>query len=569
MVSPKYKCHKRIKSIFSQYHIGACTKTGRNRARLVKGSDLNALCLGGPFQDDDEYAICDKFKKTLNRGTIKKPEPPSIPLPPTQTVPSLPAAINPAKKMSTPAAERQGKREVAKFCHQIQEQLKVLQEENSQLRFIIKEMQKEEKIKNKKENEKKEEECILEPLRKKHKVDESITVPPLPQFISPSPNACKRQCSSNQYINDTPSDDHKLSNPQYEIQSTLQPPPVVSTTAAPSTNDQSRIKTKTVAIQCNQSSFHQTDSDRVIVTHPLSDKVSGVQQIDTSLPQTTIPTTTTKEHQQPVPTQSTYTEHSDTSDITDGDDKEEILPLHHAAPDSTLPINPLSNIALNSLGLLNKWQSPEALLLFTGKVKNSKRKRKSKKKKQQLFHDEEDDIDVREHVIEKLHILRNAYLTSEGWKDVVDDNDSCNHCTPYEAFVIRQKALYLFVLMECALEYYEEITWREICSEALRIVSESNEITSTTTNTSLMSWFREFRSTNTFPNPSSARLGRSKIPLLLRNNPDLHDAFSNYVRQNLDSLSTNGIHQFLFDKALPEIIKKSMKIKKTVKRTCV
>mmetsp|Transcript_26808 Transcript_26808/g.33055 ORF Transcript_26808/g.33055 Transcript_26808/m.33055 type:complete len:124 (+) Transcript_26808:697-1068(+) len=123
--------------------------------------------------------------------------------------------------------------------------------------------------------------------------------------------------------------------------------------------------------------------------------------------------------------------------------------------------------------------------------------------------------------------------------------------------------------MECALEYYEEITWREICSEALRIVSESNEITSTTTNTSLMSWFREFRSTNTFPNPSSARLGRSKIPLLLRNNPDLHDAFSNYVRQNLDSLSTNGIHQFLFDKALPEIIKKSMKIKKTVKRTCV
>jgi len=134
MVSPKYKCHKRIKSIFSQYHIGACTKTGRNRARLVKGSDLNALCLGGPFQDDDEYAICDKFKKTLNRGTIKKPEPPSIPLPPTQTVPSLPAAINPAKKMSTPAAERQGKREVAKFCHQIQEQLKVLQEENSQLR---------------------------------------------------------------------------------------------------------------------------------------------------------------------------------------------------------------------------------------------------------------------------------------------------------------------------------------------------------------------------------------------------------------------------------------------------
>ena len=72
----------------------------------------------------------------------------------------------------------------------------------------------------------------------------------------------------------------------------------------------------------------------------------------------------------------------------------------------------------------------------------------------------------------------------------------------------------------------------------------------------MMSWFRAFCCTNTFPNPAKTRLGQSKIPLLLQNNPDLHDAFSNYVRQNLESLSTNRIHQFLFDKTLPEIIKK-------------
>ena len=104
-----------------------------------------------------------------------------------------------------------------------------------------------------------------------------------------------------------------------------------------------------------------------------------------------------------------------------------------------------------------------------------------KKQKQKLFHDSEDDIDVREHVIEKSNILRNAYLTSEGWKELIDDNDSCNHCTLYEILVIQQKAVYLFVLMECALEYYEEMTWREVCSEAIWILSESNAIPSPST----------------------------------------------------------------------------------------
>ena len=142
--------------------------------------------------------------------------------------------------------------------------------------------------------------------------------------------------------------------------------------------------------------------------------------------------------------------------------------------------------------------------------------------------------------------------------------------------------------MEHALESYEDRTWKDICSNIVWSVSKPNHAFLASTDgddeeeldeegidhdeysfnnkknekvfeikdpLTLMSWFRAFQTTNAFPNLATARVGRKKIPLLFRNNPDLYEEFSDYVRQNLDSLSSNNIHQFLFDKATPEIIK--------------
>ena len=64
-----------------------------------------------------------------------------------------------------------------------------------------------------------------------------------------------------------------------------------------------------------------------------------------------------------------------------------------------------------------KWQSPEALYLFTGKVRKSKMRKKNRKKKRKHRNDKDEEmIDVRKHAIEKCHDLRKAYLTSDGWK---------------------------------------------------------------------------------------------------------------------------------------------------------
>ena len=49
-------------------------------------------------------------------------------------------------------------------------------------------------------------------------------------------------------------------------------------TVALTTNKTTVKTTKTVAIQCDQLSFHQNDLDRIIIARPLIDEVSGQQQ---------------------------------------------------------------------------------------------------------------------------------------------------------------------------------------------------------------------------------------------------------------------------------------------------
>ena len=178
------------------------------------------------------------------------------------------------------------------------------------------------------------------------------------------------------------------------------------------------------------------------------------------------------------------------------------------------------------------------------------------------------------HVLEKCQILRHAYLSSEGWRAIVDDGDAGNHCTPCEIFTIQQKAKYLFVLLSLAFEFYDTTTWLHfnaavvspICVSDHNGEVDSDEDVSNDNNNkmkefkiqdplTLAVWFRSFHTTNTFQNPATSRIGRKKIPLLFQKNPDLYDAFNCYIRQHLDSLSTSSIHQWLFEKGLPEIVK--------------
>ena len=107
----------------------------------------------------------------------------------------------------------------------------------------------------------------------------------------------------------------------------------------------------------------------------------------------------------------------------------------------TLPTKKSSQVAKES-----RWQAPETMKLFTGATQSP-------------------DIDIqadrdalRRHVASQAILLRKAYLSSEGWRDIIDDKDEQELCSPFQIFKIQQKAKYLYATLACALKCFGETT---------------------------------------------------------------------------------------------------------------
>jgi hypothetical protein len=223
------------------------------------------------------------------------------------------------------------------------------------------------------------------------------------------------------------------------------------------------------------------------------------------------------------------------------------------------------------LSLESQWESPEALLLFTGISTRKTRKRSSTGNVRTT-------INVRNHIKNKIYKLKKAYLTYDGWRNIVDDRDSSNVCSTYDVFFLQQKARYLAVSLSLALELWNSLPFIDICQRAIDTIrlfdfpdgeeyencSEEDDDDENNNRRRLftireprtiMKWLRIFRRTSTFPNPSISRLGKRQVPIFFQNNPDLYTSFNAHVRSNLDTISSESIHQYLFQVAIPETIK--------------
>ena len=49
---------------------------------------------------------------------------------------------------------------------------------------------------------------------------------------------------------------------------------------------------------------------------------------------------------------------------------------------------------------------------------------------------------------------RKAYLRPEGWRDIIDDKDEQDVCSPFQIFKVQQEAKYLYTTLACALKYF-------------------------------------------------------------------------------------------------------------------
>ena len=104
-----------------------------------------------------------------------------------------------------------------------------------------------------------------------------------------------------------------------------------------------------------------------------------------------------------------------------------------------------------------RWQAPETMKLFTGNYNSP-------------------DIDLqanpdalRKYVATQVILLRKAYLSPEGWRDVIDDKDEQDVCSPFQIFEVQQKAKYLYATLACALKHFGVTTnkFLDICTQSL------------------------------------------------------------------------------------------------------
>jgi hypothetical protein len=142
-------------------------------------------------------------------------------------------------------------------------------------------------------------------------------------------------------------------------------------------------------------------------------------------------------------------------------------------------------------------------------------------------------------------------------------------CTPYDIFHIQLKAKYLSVTLTQALSLYPTSIFLNICTSAIDRIDEVDYDGCDTESTgrmrnpkTIMRWYRTFCDNNhLFPNPAISRLGRkSTLPLLFHNHPDLYLPFMTYAKTNLQTLSAETLHDYLFTTALPEIVSKLNKM---------
>ena len=177
-----------------------------------------------------------------------------------------------------------------------------------------------------------------------------------------------------------------------------------------------------------------------------------------------------------------------------------------------------------------------------------------------------DQISTREMMIIQIQKLRKAWLKADGWRCVIDDGDSNNNMTSLDIFNVQTKSKYLSIFLSLCLDKYNR-NLDELAQEAVHKVSEfekdendeDKDINHTYNYKTLLRWYRVFKLEHCFPNPFFTRNSRKGLPPIFCNNPEFKDDFVQYGRANIDVLSTEMMHQFCHNVALPALLEERKK----------
>ena len=201
----------------------------------------------------------------------------------------------------------------------------------------------------------------------------------------------------------------------------------------------------------------------------------------------------------------------------------------------------------------SKWQSPEALKYFIPAYFKKMKKEKGKQVRGQ-----------KEKLIRNLRIqmtkFRDGWLLSNSWKHITADGDTNGLYSDSDIFSLRRKCKYMFHFIDCLIHHYHnttitccaELTIKKI--EEFESSTEIDDIDNKIAPKTILRWYKSFVANGAFPSTKKTN-GKSSLPPLLEDNPDVKEAVIRYCNDNLATLTAELLHSYILEKCIPELLK--------------
>ena len=188
------------------------------------------------------------------------------------------------------------------------------------------------------------------------------------------------------------------------------------------------------------------------------------------------------------------------------------------------------------------WESPEAHQLFCDTNRGPG--------------DNGEMIFPREYAESRIQRLIKGYSTAHGWRNVLNEFDANDICTPNDIFNIQMKCRYVSLALRIAVEDMPGSKWMECCDQAVEELGRVDGHKYIQCPRTVQQWHLSFRQNNeSFLNPRFHTRGKMILPPLLERNPDFKKGLVQYATSNLNELCAEFISAYLHDTALPALLK--------------
>ena len=157
----------------------------------------------------------------------------------------------------------------------------------------------------------------------------------------------------------------------------------------------------------------------------------------------------------------------------------------------------------------------------------------------------------------RIDRLYRANRDHAGWRDVVKGHDPFDACSAYDIFCLQKRSQYVALALQHAKGNMPGKTWLKCCEHSIHKMSEVGCHFVVTAET-VRVWHHTFQSNgDRFPHPHpGVANGKDPDPPFFSENPDLKRAFIEHGNNNLESLKSEMMVDYVEEVLVPKLIVK-------------